>query len=94
MKGLGIIDISDEDTIVGKLLNDQYVITKFLNKGSHSQVYNVIDLKCPNANLVVKISPNHIELCQEINVINNVKKHSTGNSSTPFVKDFSMMMIK
>ena len=41
------IDILNDKSIIGSTLKGQYLIERFLDKGSNGQVHNIIDKKDP-----------------------------------------------
>lgn len=74
----------------GCTLNDRFVITKFIEKGSNGKVYSVMDNNNPEAHLVVKFDSNYKSFAQEIKIMRRIGQQQGTAKLTPDALDYGM----
>ena len=53
------IDILEEESIIGGILQKSYLIGRLLDQGSNGKVYKINDVRDPNKQLVMKITKDY-----------------------------------
>lgn len=84
------LDILSEETLVGGVLKDRYIIGRFLDQGSNGLVHKITDKENPQAQLVIKLASDAASFGSEVSCMKRIAKHSTGRFNTPQVVSYGM----
>lgn len=84
------LDVLSEETIVGGVLKERYIIGRFLDQGSNGVVHKIVDKDHPQAQLVIKFASDATSFGSEVSCMKRIAKHSFGRFNTPQVVSYGM----